>query len=270
MRRRWFAIAGLALATLALALGAKALWGRPGWLLDRWQRAVAGGGVADDPDADLHAQVVRLNAENAALRMRLGQYDQIRGEGGFPPERVVVARGRVVGRTARIGRRYLELDVGTSDGVVRDLPVAAGWRLAGMVVGVREGRCLVEELSDSESRVPAAILDGRQILAEGVLAGDGEPGWARLDFVEPREGLRIDAGQNIVSAGSDGRLPPGLVIGTVETARNEGGSEHWKIRVRLATTAAALESLLVLKVPDPPPAPAQPPAAAPPAAGEPR
>lgn len=254
MRRPWLALAGLAVATIVLALAGKALWGWPGWPFRAWQASIAGGGAGIDPIDDLRAQLTRLNAENAALRVRLAQYEQIRGEGGFPPGRVVVARGRIVGRTARIGRRYLELDVGTSDGVVRDLPVAAGWSLAGMVVGVREGRCLVEEVSDAESRIPAAILDGRQIIAEGVLAGDGEPGWARLDLVEPREGLRIDPGQAVVSAGSDGRLPPGLAIGTVSTAQSPGGSEHWRIRVKLGCDAAAMESLLVLRLPEPPPA----------------
>lgn len=265
MRRRWLTVAALALATLALALGSGALWGRPGWLLDRWQRTIAGGGASSDRIRALEAQVVRLNAENVLLRGRLDQYAGIRGEGGFPPERVVVARGRVVGRTARIGRRFLELDIGTSDGVVRDLPVAAGWDLAGMVVGVREGRCLVEELSDSESRIPASISDGRQMLAEGVLAGDGEPGWARLDFVEPREGLRLDSGLAVVTAGSDGRLPPGLAIGRIATARHDISTEHWRIRVKLGCDASTAESLLVLKLPDPPPAPPEtaPPSAAP-------
>lgn len=250
----WITVIILAIATAVLALGASAaLWGSPGWLLTPWQRLLSPGGVRQDALKDLQAQVARLSAENALLRARLRQYAAVVGEGGFPPERVVVARGRIVGRTARAGRRYVELDVGTADGVLRDQPVADGWSLVGLTAGVREGRTLVQDLSDAESRVPAAIIDGSGVLAEGVLAGTGEPGMARLDFVEPRDGLRIDAGMAVVSAGSDGRLPPGLAIGRIDSAVRGGGAEHWRLRVRLSGEAASAESLLVLRVPERPP-----------------
>ena len=253
MSSRWLTFAGLVVATGLLAMGGSSgVWGRPGSLLTPWKRQLAGEGQEAAPLRELQTQVARLNSENVLLRARLDQYAQIRGEGGFPPEQVVVARGAVVARTARAGRRFLELDVGSGDGVLRDQPVAAGWALAGMVIGVREGRCLVQELADSESRIPASVLDSRQVLAEGVIAGDGAPGRARLDFIAPRDGLRIDPGMSVVSAGSDGRLPAGLVLGRVEQALRGSGADHWRITVRLAADASTAGSLLVLAVPETP------------------
>jgi cell shape-determining protein MreC len=167
----------------------------------------------------------------------------------------------VVGRTTRVSRRFLELDVGTDDGVVRDLPVCAGWSLAGMIAGVREGRCLVQELGDSESRIPATVMDGRKLIAEGVLVGTGVPGRARLDYIEPRDDLRIDPGMHVVTAGSDGRLPPGLVLGQIATAMRGSGAEHWRLDVTLAADASTAESLLVMRVPNAPAQPAPAPAA---------
>ena len=247
----WLTITLLAIATAVLAAGgAAALWGRPGWLLTPMQRAVAPHGEAHAALKGLQDQVARLSAENALLRARLKQYASIAGEGGFPPERVVVARGRIVGRTARAGRRFFELDTGTADGVLRDLPVADGWNLVGLTAGMREGRCLVQDLADSESRVPAIIIDSAGVVAEGVLAGAGEPGFARLDFIEPREGLRIDPGMAVASAGSDGRLPPGLAIGRIDSSTRGTGAEHWRLRVRLSGDATAAESLLLLRVPE--------------------
>lgn len=247
----WLAIAGLGAATTVLAAGAAAaLWGRPDWLLTPWQRAIAPSPEQHQALHTLQDQVARLSAENILLRSRLKQYANIAGEGGFPPERIVVARGRIVGRTMRAARRFLELDVGSGDGLVRDLPVADGWSLVGLVSGVRESRCLVQDLTDAESRVPASIIDGSGVLAEGVLSGTGEAGVASLDFIEPREDLRIDPGMAVISAGSDGRLPPGLAIGHIESAIRGSGAEHWKLRVRLSGDAASTESLLVLRVPD--------------------
>jgi len=247
----WITVTLLAIATAVLAAGgAAALWGSPGWLLTPWQRVLSPSSERHDALRSLQEQVARLNAENALLRARLKQYGAISGEGGFPPERVVVARGRIVGRTTRAGRRFLELDADTADGVLRDQPVADGWSLVGLTAGVREGRTLVQDLADSESRIPAAIIDGTGVLAEGVLAGTGEPGFARLDYIEPREGLRIDAGASVVSAGSDGRLPPGLAIGRIDSAGRGSGAEHWKLRVRLSGDASSAESLLVLRIPE--------------------
>lgn len=253
----WLAIAGLSAATALLAIGgAAALWGRPDWLLTPWQRSLAPSEGQHEALRLLQDQVAKLSAENVLMRARLDQYARIAGEGGFPPERVVVARGRIVGRTTRTGRRFLELDVGSGDGVLRDQPVADGWSLVGLVSGVRERRCLVQDLADAESRIPAAVIDATGVIAEGVLAGGGEPGMAQLDFVEPREGLRIDPGMAVISAGSDGRLPAGLAIGRIETAIRGSGAEHWKLRVRLAGDPSATESLLVLRLAErPPPAP---------------
>jgi cell shape-determining protein MreC len=256
--RRWAVPLAILLATAVLALGgAAALWGRPGWLLTPWQRALAPSEAAHDAVRALRERAAHLEAENGLLRERLRQYAAIAGETGQPPERTVVARGTVVGRTARSGRRFLELDVGAGAGVVRDMPVCDGWSLAGLVSGVREGRSLVQELGDAELRIPVAILLAGRPVAEGVLAGDGAAGEARIDFVEPRDDLRIDPGMGVVSAASDGRLPPGIVVGAVHTATRGGPSEHWRIRVRLAAAPAAA-SLLVLRAPPTPESPPDP------------
>jgi cell shape-determining protein MreC len=256
---KWWSITLMAAGTLALALGGSAwLTGRPAFLLSPWQRLWAPPPPPADQVQLLTEQITRLNAENVILRTRLDQYRRIQGEGGYPPEQVVVARGRVVARTARSGRRYCELDVGGGDGVLRDQPVVAGWTLVGLVAGIRDRRCLVQELTDSECRIPASVFDGRQLLAEGVLAGSGVAGVCQLEGIEPREDLRLLPGMPVVSAGDDGRIPAGLVIGVIATAQGGTGSEAWRITVRLPVTSQTVESLLVVDVP---PVPAAPPAA---------
>ena len=72
--RPWASITALTIATAVLAAGgAAALWGRPGWLLTPWQRAVAPSGDQHDALKSLQDQVARLSAENALLRARLKQ-----------------------------------------------------------------------------------------------------------------------------------------------------------------------------------------------------
>lgn len=214
------------------------------------QRALGGGEAEETPEQRLlrlEDQLVHVSAENALLRTRLQDYLAIRGEGGIPPEQAVVVRARIIARTVRQGRRYCELDAGAVDGVTVGMAACLGWSLVGAVVGVQEGRALVQLVSDSESRIPATLLDGEKILAEGVLTGSGKRGLLLLDYIEERDELQVTAGQRVVTAGSDGRFPPGLVLGTVTAATRSPTAGHWHVEVAPLREADTAESLLMLK-----------------------
>lgn len=248
------------LLIIAIALGATAFaaWSgltrfSPGAIagaVEPVQRALAGNETDATPEqrlVQIEEQLVRLNAENALLRTRLQEYLAIRGEGGIPPEQAVVVRARIISRTVRQGRRYCELDAGAVDGVTIGMAACLGWSLVGAVVGVQEGRALVQLVSDSESRIPATLLDGEMVLAEGVLTGSGKRGLLLLDYIEERDGLQITAGQRVVTAGSDGRFPPGLVLGTVTAATRSPTAGHWHVEVVPLREADSADSLLMLK-----------------------
>jgi cell shape-determining protein MreC len=132
------------------------------------------------------------------------------------------------------------------------MAVCAGWSLVGLVAGVQEGRCLVQQLSDSESRVPALLMDSEKMIAEGVLTGIGKRGLFLLDFIEDRGGIEVTKGMHVVSAGSDARLPPGLVIGTVSDSSRSSTANHWRVEVTPLRVAEACETLLVLRFANPP------------------
>lgn len=251
--RMTVAVAGAAALLVGVGVVGWA-WGRLDAPLAAIQRALAPRGATD---AEQLTQVeretlVRLAGENAVLRTRLEEYQAIRGEGGVPPERVVVARARILARSQRAGRRYLELGAGAVDGVAKGMAVAAGWTLVGTVAGLSEGRCLVQELCDQQSRVAATIvgaLEGApKSVAEGVLAGTGRRGGLALEFVEHHPELLLAPGMAVVTAGTDGRLPPGLALGTIAAA-DRGGDDRWTISVAPGRDPELAESLLILRLP---------------------
>lgn len=221
-----------------------------------WQRQLAPFGTPPEGERERERGqaelIARLSSENVLLRTRLEEYQAIKGEGQVPPEQVVVARGRVVSLSRRSGRRYLELDVGGVEAVAKGQAVCAGWSLVGTVAGVQEGRCLVQLLTDSESRVPANLIGtgpgAPRVLGDGVLAGRGRRQELALEWVEHREGLTLSPGLPVVTSGSDGRLPPGLVLGLVARAERGLGA-HWNITVAPIRDAELAESLLVLRFP---------------------
>lgn len=259
-------VLGAVTVALAWTGAAERIWRWVGAPLLPWQRALA---AREEPPADalatqLNERLIRLNAENVILRRRLAEYQEIAGEGRVPPAQAVVARGQIVARTMRQGRRYCELDVGGVDGVEVEMAATLGWSLVGMVVGRGPGRCLVREITDSESRIPAALYSDAELLAEGVLRGTGAADECLLEFVEDRPGLEVAPGQRVVTVGLDRGAPGGLALGSVVAAERAGPTDHWRITVKPLRSAATSDSLLVLRLADPPP-PAAPAAPAAPA-----
>ena len=249
MRLRLFLLLG---AALALGLtGWLTRWGGAPWL-EELAAVFAPEGVPPEEFARLQDQVARLGAENVLLRGRLGQYDGIKGEGQVPPERVVVARGRIISRSIRAGRRYAELDIGRVDGIERGMPVVDGWSLAGVVAGTDDGRCLIQWVSDGESRIAARVItsddDGKpKLLCECICAGTGRRAELQLEGLETGSGIEVSPGMHIVTAGGDGRLPPGLVLGSI-TAAGRAGGDRWQVVVRPSRDPELAESLLVLRL----------------------
>lgn len=220
------------------------------------QAALAPRLAVSTPDEAVHEQLARLQAENVTLRDRLAEYQQIRGEGKRDPQRVVVARGRIVARSLRAGRRYLELDIGAVDGVAKGQAVCSGWTLVGLVAGIQDGRCLVQLLTDRESRIPAAIISSSspsappERIAEGVCAGTGQRRELALMLIDRSNPQPPEPGMAIVTAGGDGRLPPGMVLGTIHSVE-PGADDHWSISVIPQKDAELLDDLLVINAKDP-------------------
>jgi cell shape-determining protein MreC len=259
---RQLVLASILVVVAAVGLGtglARRAWvATAGWL-EPWQRGMARGSKADAAASaaeQLREQVARMTAENVVLRRRLDEYAAIQGEGKVGPRQAVVARGQVVARTLRQGRRFCELDVGAVDGVETGMAVAVGWSLVGVVSGVQPSRCLVRQITDRESRVPAAVFADSDLVAEGVLAGTGSRGTAMLEFVEDRPGLQLAPGMHVMTAAFDPNLPPGMVLGVITAADRSAQSAQWRIDVAPLRDAEVAESLLVIRTaPVTPPAP---------------
>ncbi len=224
-------------------------WNRQAGLLEPWQRAMAGAGLADDGSeaARTVEALANAQAELAMLRGRLTEYESIRGEGGIDPRDALLGRPHVIARSTRQGRRYVEIDFGSLDGVEPGMAAIVGWSLVGVVDGVNEGRSSIRQVTDAESRVPAVLMADDRVVAEGVLAGNGTRGLLSLDFVEDRQGLLIEPGQRVVTAAQPPTIPRGLVLGVVTAASRSPATDHWRIEVVPLHVAEACETLALLR-----------------------
>lgn len=123
---------------------------------------------------------------------------------------------RVVADAGGTFAHSLLMMAGERDGVRKGQAVMTGEGLVGRVqnVGLRSARVLL--VTDLNSRIPVVTESSR---TRAILAGDNS---ARPRLIHLPQGSTIVAGERIVTSGHGGGFPPGLPIGVVETAGEEG------------------------------------------------
>jgi rod shape-determining protein MreC len=170
-----------------------------------------------------------LNAEVTALRQGsrlLAAYPSL-------AEHAVLARviARDLPRT-----HTLRLDRGSRDGIRIDGPVLAEGGLVGRVDLLLEHSCRVQLLTHPAAAAAAAVAGVQQ---EALLVGGDQP---HLTGLSPYTQVPLEA--PVLSTGSEGIYPPGLLFGTTLDARNDG--LFTVVPVRLAANAAEVTAVLVL------------------------
>jgi rod shape-determining protein MreC len=176
-------------------------------------------------------ELAALRAQNAALRQenaRLQHWQQVarrlqaenRALGQLlnvaPEPSTDFVTGRVVADSGGAFVRSVLVNAGRQQGIEKGQAALAGDGLAGRVAEVGERSARVLLLTDINSRIPAVIADSRY---RGILAGDNTA-HPRLLYL-PEE-ARPEPGERIVTSGHGGVFPPGLPIGRVVRAGEQG------------------------------------------------
>ncbi|GLX00704.1 rod shape-determining protein MreC [Microtetraspora sp. NBRC 16547] len=202
-----------------------------------------------------------LKKENAQLRSRLAaaqldrdrskQLDRMLGLSGLGHYRVVPAQ--VIARRHTPGLEdNVEIDVGSRDGVRRDMTVLNGDGLVGRVIRTGPGTSTVILLTDPGSSAGARLEGGREL---GVVSGLGENGkdgnLIRLRLLASTVPLK--KGRRIVSFGSQNGTPyvPGVPIGEIERVQMTPGEVTRTAYARPYADFSALDVVgVVVRAPD--------------------
>lgn len=216
---------------------------------------------------------VRLKAENARLRQwqnaavvlndRVKRYQLLLHAVPDPALSSVLAR--VIGRANRPFLQTMILDAGKTNNVKPGQAVVDARGMIGRIFLTGERTSWVILLTDLNSHIPVSIMPGN---VQAIMAGDNTMA-PSLEAMS--QGSSLKAGDQVVSSGDGGLLPPGLPIGTV-IAEGNG------FRVALLADPASTEDVEIVDFKNPveqPPAPSPndlpvtaaglPPAAPPPA-----
>lgn len=201
----------------------------------------------------------RVRVENEALRQQLVslqvqlQRQQAAAQRNGELRRLLDLRdatslltrpAEVIGGSAVPDFRFVTIDRGGADGLKADMAVISPAGVVGRVVMSGRRASKVQLLVDRNAAAGARIERTR---AEGIVLGTGDE-TLRMEYVSPA--AELTAGDVVVTSGTDGIYPKGLVIGHIESIERKGVT-YAVIRVRPAVVFTALEEVLVVLTPPP-------------------
>lgn len=200
---------------------------------------------------DLREKAADLTIENRHLRLLLMQQKEIESENirlrrllGMKRHKSLRYKAARVVALDLLGQfRTARINLGYKDGLLAGAPVIDAYGVVGRIV----------ELGDYGSRVllmidPQSSIDGRIVRtrAQGLVQGtaDRSEHLCQLAFSLRTEDLR--KGDEVVTSGLDGRFPPGLLLGTIQSVSKGEIGIFQEARLLPAANFDQLEEVLVI------------------------
>lgn len=189
----------------------------------------------------------RLRAENRQLRAELTRQEELRQENARLLSLLALrdeiaaptVAARVIGEDAASWARTVVINRGREHGIREGMPVMVAAGVVGRVIRAAPRQSRVLLLTDASSAVAAVVQSSR---ARGICRGDG--GALRFDFAVRDE--EIVPGDVIITSGSGGVFPGGLILGQVSRVNRGGPGLFQGVTVAPAVDFSRLEEVLVL------------------------
>ncbi len=137
---------------------------------------------------------------------------------------------------------FITIDKGSDDGVEKDMGVACGTGVVGIVYLVSRHYSIVIPVLNSKSNISCAI-ENRGYFGYLHWRG-GTPDIAFVDNI-PRH-ARFNLGENVVTSGYSSVFPPGLRVGKILLVYNSRDGLSYRLKLKLSTDFSRLRDVCVL------------------------
>lgn len=184
--------------------------------------------------AELHA-LKEAEGANVRLKAMLGYVEAT-------PEIEVAAR--VVGINLSPHFLSMRINRGEDDAVRKGMPVVTPEGVVGQVVSSVGGSAEVMLVSDPQSKIGVTLQRSR-VRATAVGVGDGKS----LALENAGRGDDVLEGDLVITSGTDGVFPQGLVIGKIEDVKLVSGGMFLSASVVPAVNLRRVEEVLVVPLP---------------------
>ena len=149
---------------------------------------------------------------------------------------------RVVSNSLDKLNNFITIDKGTADGVGKDMGVACGLGVVGIVYLTAEHYSVVIPVLNARSNISCASR-GRGYFGYLHWYGD-RPDEAYLDDVPRHARFRI--GDIVVTSGYSSVFPPGMLVGKIMRVYNSANGMSYRLRVKLSTDFGNLRDVCVI------------------------
>ena len=149
---------------------------------------------------------------------------------------------RVVSNSLDKLNNFITIDKGIADGVGKDMGVACGLGVVGIVYLTAEHYSVVIPVLNSKSNISCSIR-GRGYFGYLHWYGD-RPDEAYLDDVPRHARFRI--GDIVVTSGYSSVFPPGMLVGKIMRVYNSANGMSYRLRVKLSTDFGNLRDVCVI------------------------
>lgn len=202
----------------------------------------------------VRAQNEALLGENAALRRQLNALTEARAEnerlkkllGYSEANPAVEVPARVIGINPTATVLSVRIDRGEDDGIAKGMPVVTADGVVGQILRTTAGYADVMLITDVNSKIGVRVQDRRShATASGAsqsLRVDSAP--LRLENAKRTE--EFNDGEVIVTAGTDGVFPPGIVVGRIQNLQKKTYGLFQTAQIVPAVDLTRLEEVLVI------------------------
>ncbi len=165
---------------------------------------------------ELEADVARLQTQIIELQQQVTQTEILSALVDFArtnPENTYKAAA-VIGRDPSPFLRYVIINVGSNEGIVRGMPVVTQQGLVGRVDAVVSGAARVQLITDQISAVNIILKNSKtEAIISGSITGNLSLGMVSHDvFIEPND--------VVLTSGLGGDYPPNILIGQIVSISN--------------------------------------------------
>lgn len=193
-------------------------------------------------NTELEAEVANLQTEVISLQQQVAEVELLSALLDFARsqrENEYLAAS-VVFRDPRPFQKYVVIDVGTDDGILRGMPVVGPAGLVGRVEAVTANAARVQLITDAASDVNVRIQPSD---TTGVLSGSITSDLS-LDLVSID--ANVNAGDLVLTSGLGGNYPPNILIGQVASVRGAATALFQQAAVQPAEDFGRLDIVLVI------------------------
>lgn len=190
---------------------------------------------------ELQVRVADLEVENEKMRQELNLTETLSD--------FSVVNGTVIGRNPDQWMETLTINVGSKDGVEKNMAVMAGNGLIGRVVEVNATSSKVLLLTSQQSndgKVAASVQSSKETSANGIISGyDPKSKHFLMTQVDPS--AKIKEGDMVITSGLGGVIPSTLLIGEVASTRMDDYGLFQVVEVKPAGEMTDIRFVTVIK-----------------------